>query len=96
MPIQHPHFIKMKSKTNANPTRKNSPRFSSKYSVSQSKDPMRASVGNKVGHSKTGKKVGQQSIGSNMNSQPTSQMQGRTQVFSQPSSPIKGDPLSMD
>ena len=67
MPIQHPHFIKMKSKTNANPTRKNSPRFSGKYSVSQAKDPLRQSVNNKV-HSKTGKKIGQQSTGSNMNS----------------------------
>ena len=58
---------------------------------------MRQSVGNKVGgHSKTGKKIGQQSMSSNMNSQPTSQIQVRTQVFSQPSSPIKGDPLSMD
>jgi len=46
--IQAPHFIKVKSKTNANPTRKNSPRFSGKFSVSQSgTNPLRESQNSK-------------------------------------------------
>lgn len=43
MSIQHPHFIKVKSKTNANPTRQNSPRFAQKQSIQQNRNPMRDS-----------------------------------------------------
>jgi hypothetical protein len=66
MPIHNNHFIKMKSKTNANPTRKNSPRFSNKYSVTQAHDPIHQSANNGKALSKTGKKLGQQSNSSNM------------------------------
>ena len=46
--IHHPHYIKAKSKTNANPTRKNSPRFSGKFSVSHGINLLRDSNNSKT------------------------------------------------
>lgn len=87
MSIQHPHFIKVKSKTNANPTRQNSPRFAQKQSIQHNRNPLRESNSSYHNQSKKPSQMKQSQI--------VMQSSKGYQIMSQPTSPNK-DSIIMD